>query len=233
MTRSFTATVCLGLALLALPASVSAQTSLNKRVTIDVTEVAPRQVMELLARAVGCTIEDGSGSLQSIKTLLGMKEQCRFFVDPAVTQPLTMRLVDVPVYSVLPMICQSIGCEYRFDGTNVWLKPLSGGRKRDDAARMAYYRKMQAPLPQNMRFVNVTLANVLRALSAASGMDLEPWKDEGNRMVTIDVSGKSLDQALQAIVSQIDGYGYVRVRTWDGSMAWLGLKGPKALRAGK
>jgi hypothetical protein len=119
MTRSFTATVCLGLALLALPASVSAQTSLNKRVTIDVTEVAPRQVMELLARAVGCTIEDGSGSLQSIKTLLGMKEPCRFFVDPAVTQPLTMRLVDVPVYSVLPMICQSIGCEYRFDGTTM------------------------------------------------------------------------------------------------------------------
>jgi hypothetical protein len=233
MTRSFTATVCLGLALLAVPAAVSAQTSLNKRVTIDVTEVAPRQVMELLARAVGCRLSDDSDLLLPVKKLLGVKQECFFWVDPAVTRPLTMRLVDVPVYSVLPMICQSIGCEYRFDGTNVWLKPLSDGRKRDDAARMAYYRKMQAPLPQNMRFVNVTLANVLKALSAASGMDLEPWKDEGNRMVTIDVSGKSLDQALQAIVAQIDGYSYVRVRTWDGSMAWLGLKGPKALRAGK
>jgi hypothetical protein len=233
MTRSFTATVCLGFALLAVPASVSAQTSLDKRVTIDVTEVAPGQVMELLARAVGCTFEVGSGSMQSIKTMLGMKEPCRFFVDPAVTQPLTMRLVNVPVSSVLPMICKSIGCEYRFDGTNVWLKPLSDRRKRDDAARMAYYRKMQAPLPQNMRFVNVTLVNVLKALSAASGMDLEPWKDEGSRLVTIDVSGKALDQALQAIVAQIDGYGYVRVRTWDGSMAWLGLKSPKAAGAGK
>jgi hypothetical protein len=219
MTRWFVTAACLGLALLGVPTPASAQTSLDKRVTIDVTEVAPRQVMELLARAVGCTIADGSDPLLPVKKLLGMKQECRFFVDPAVTQPLTMRLVNVPVYSVLPLICQSIPCEYRFDGTSVWLKPLSESRRRQTNAMEGHLRKLESRLPQGMRFDGATLTTALEAISKASGLELRPYKGEDDRKVTVDVSAKTVNEALEAIVRQINGEGVVMIRSWDGSMA--------------
>jgi len=243
MTRTLAAAVCLGLALSALPTSVSAQTNISKRVTIDVSEAAPRHVVELLARAVVCRISDDSYLLSPIKKLLGIEQQCFFWLHPAVTQPQTMLLVNVPVSIVLPTISQSIGCEYRFDGTNVWIKPGSKGTKTGrreggadlrpvgvdspnrEAGRAEFWRTLRTPLPRNLRFTNATFSNVLDALAAVSGMDLEPWKDEGRRLVSIDVSGKPLVDALQAIVTHIDGYGYVRVRDWDGEMTWLGFKG--------
>jgi len=75
----------------------SAQTDLGKRVTINVTQVAPGEVFELIARELGCTIT----------------------VDPAVEKPLTVQVVDMPVIDVITVICRSIECEYRFDGEGV------------------------------------------------------------------------------------------------------------------
>jgi hypothetical protein len=221
MNRSLVTVVCLGLALVAAPAGAGDETDLSRRVTIDVTEVAPGQVMALLARAVGCSFAEGSDSdpLRPIRKLLGAEQKCRFFVDPALTQPLTLHLVNVRVDSVLPVICQSISCEYRFDGTNVWLKPLSESRRRQTAAREAHFRKLESTLPQGMRFEGAALADVLQAIGAASGLFLEPWKGEGEKKVTVDVSGRTVNEALEAVVSRIEGEGVVMIRSWDGSMA--------------
>jgi hypothetical protein len=219
MNRPFTASICLGLALLAIPASVSAQTSLSKRVTIDVTAVPPRDVVALLARAVGCTIDGGSDPAPPATKPLGSRQACRFHVDPAVTQPLTIRLVDVPVDAALGMICQSLPCEYRFDGTNVWLKPLSESRKRQSSAMRDHFRKLESRLPQGMRFDGATFASVLEAIGKAAGLTLRPYTGEGDRKVTIDVGGKTVNEALEAVVRQIDGNGVVMIRSWDGSTA--------------
>jgi hypothetical protein len=219
MNPSFTATICLGIALHALPASVSGQTSLNKRVTIDVTAVPPRDVVALLARAVGCTIDGGSDPGPPASKPVGSRPTCRFHVDPAVTQPLTIRLVDVPVDAALGMICQSIPCEYRFDGTNVWLKPLSESRKRQTSAMQEYFRKLESRLPQGMRFDGATLASVLEAIGQATGLELKPYKGEGDRKVTLEVGGKTVNEALEAVVRQVNGEGVVMIRSWDGSMA--------------
>jgi len=120
---------------------------------------------------------------------------------------------------VLPVICQSISCEYRFDGTNVWLKPLSESRRRRTNAIEGYFMKLESRLPQGMRFDGATLASALDAISAASGLELRPYKGEGDRKVTIDVGGKTVNEALEAVVRQIDGEGVVVVRSWQGSMA--------------
>jgi hypothetical protein len=221
MTRSFAAAACLGLAILAVPALARAQTALSRRVTIDVTESAPRHVVELLARAVGCRISDDPDLLLPVKKMLGIKPSCFFWVDPAVTQPLTMRLVDVPVYAVLPMICQSIRCEYRFDGTNVWIKPLSNERRSRTALATEWQRKLGSPLPENMRFDNTPLVDVLSAVGKASGLELWPWRNEADRKVTTDVSGETVSAALESIVSQVGGEGAVLIRTWQGSIGQM------------
>jgi len=195
MNRACLAALCLVIALAGAPPA-SAQTDPGKRISIDVTAVAPQQVFELLAKALNC----------------------RFTVDPAVNRPLTLRVVDTPVVEILSMICRSIECEYRFDGKDYWIKPLSESRRRQTAAMEAHFRKLEGRLPQSMRFESAPLTRVLDAISKASGLEIRPWKGEGDRRVTVDVSGKTVNEALEMVVRQVDGEGVVMLRTWMGSM---------------
>ena len=193
MNRSWAAAV-FALAI-AATAPGSAQTDLGKRVTIDVTEAAPQKVFELLARSLECDIT----------------------VDPAVKKAVTLRVVDMPANDVIVQICRSIACEYRFDGKNLFIKPLSGARKRQIASMEAQDKKFQIRLPAGMRFDNEPLKDVLNAVGKATGLNFRPWKDEGLRKVTIDVGGMAVDEALAAIVRQVDGEGVVMMQTWAGS----------------
>ncbi len=194
MSRAGAVMVCLVLAIVLTPPG-SAQTDLGRRVTIDVTEAAPRQVFELLARSLDCTIT----------------------VDAAVKKAVTLRVVDMPANDVIVMICQSIKCEYRFDGKNLFIKPLSGARKRQMTSMEEHNKKLLSRLPAGMHFDGTPLKDVLDTIGKAAGLELRPWKDEGSRKVTIDVGGKIVDEALAAIVRQIDGEGVVIMRTWAGS----------------
>ncbi|HSB13623.1 MAG TPA: hypothetical protein VLE22_04140 [Bryobacteraceae bacterium] len=194
MNRAYAVVACLTL-VIAAPPPTSAQTNLGTRVTIDVTEVAPQKVFELLARSLDCTIT----------------------VDPAVKKPLTLRVVDMPATDILSMVCQSIKCEYRFDGKNIFVKPLSASRRRQMALMEDHSRKLMSRLPTGMHFDGTPLKDVLDTIAKAAGLKLRPWKDEGGRKVTIDVGGKTVNEALEAVVRQIDGEGVVMMRTWAGS----------------
>ena len=231
MNRSLTATTCLGLALLAVPASVSAQTSLNKRVTIDVTAVPPRDVVALLARAVGCTIgrriRPGAAGREAPA---GSRRTCRFHVDPAVTRPLTMRLVDVPVDAALRMICQSIACEYRFDGTNVWLEAAVGEPEAHDQRDGGVLPEAREPAAAGHAFRRRDARERARGHREGGRARVEAVQGEGDRKVTLDVGGKTVNEALEAVVRQIDGEGVVMIRSWQGSMAQYRVV-PKTLKA--
>ena len=194
MDRAYAAAVCLVLAIAAALAA-SAQTNLEKRITIDVTDVAPQKVFELLARELDCKIT----------------------VDRAVKKPLTLRLVDRPASYIIVTICQSIKCEWNFDGKDLLIKPLSADWSRPAAAMLEHSRRFQRRLPTGMHFDGTPLKDVLDAIGKAAGVELRPWKDEGSRKVSIDVGGKTVDEALEAIVRQIDGEGVVMMRIWAGS----------------
>jgi len=194
MSRTNLVLTCLVFAL-ATVSPASAQTNLGRRVTIHVTEVTPQKVFEQLAREL----------------------DCRITVDSAIKKPLTLRVVDTPVTDILSMICRSIQCEYRFDGKNLFIKPLSASRKRQIAAMEEHSRKLASRLPTGMHFDNRPLKEVLDSIAKPAGLELRPWKDEGSRKVTIDVGGKTVTEALEAVVRQINGEGVVMIRTWAGS----------------
>lgn len=201
MDRAYVVTACLSLAIAANPPTL-AQTDLGKRVTIDVTQVAPQEVFESLARTLDCTIT----------------------VDPAVKKPLTLRVVDMPATDILVMICRSIECEYRFDGKNLFIKPLSANRRREMAAmdRQAVFmeersRRLESRLPTGMHFDGKPLKEVLDNIGKAAGLKLRPWKDEASRRVTIDAGDMTVNEALEAVVRQINGEGVVMIQTWSGS----------------
>jgi hypothetical protein len=205
MNRALTMTACLTLAVVAaLPAS--ARTDLAKRITLDVTDAAPREVFAQLARELDCTIT----------------------VDGAVKKPITLNAVDMPAGQILATICRGIGCEWRFDGDNLAIKPLSAGRRSYATSTAAVSRqaeerawKLETRLPAVMRFDGTPLRDVLSTIGKAARLNLRPWKDEGGRKVTIDVGGKTVHEALETVIRHTGGEGVVMVRTGRNSWGQL------------
>ena len=70
-------------------------------------------------------------------------------------------------------------------------------------------KRLQSHLPEGMSFEEVPLSTVLEEISKASGLVIKPWEDEGDRKVTVDVSGMTIDEALKAVVRYVDGEGAV------------------------
>jgi hypothetical protein len=73
-------------------------------------------------------------------------------------------------------------------------------------------RILQSHLPDGMSFEDVPLSNVLEQISKTCGLEIKPWKDEGDRKVTIDISGMTVDDALKAVVLYVGGEGAVVIR---------------------
>jgi hypothetical protein len=73
-------------------------------------------------------------------------------------------------------------------------------------------RILQSRLPEGMSFEEVPLSTVLEEISKASGLVIKPREGEGDRKVTIDVSGETVDDALKAVVLYVDGEGAVLIR---------------------
>ena len=65
-------------------------------------------------------------------------------------------------------------------------------------------KKLQSLLPEGMSFEEVPLSTVLEEISQASGLTIKPWQAEGDRMVTVDVSGMTVNDALKAVVLDVD-----------------------------
>ena len=175
------ATAYLSLSLLS-PAALADKTDLGRRVTIDVTNASPQHVFGLLAQTL----------------------QCRVKVDRALKTPITLRMVDARVGTdVLPALSKLIDCEWRFDGKNLFIRPMPASRKHLQRDWDAFNKKLNSPLSAEMRFESVTLDSALKALGKAAGLKLRPWRGEGGCKVTRDVSGKTVDEAIQALIAEV------------------------------
>lgn len=73
-------------------------------------------------------------------------------------------------------------------------------------------RILQSRLPEGMSFEEVPLSTVLEEISKTSGLDIKPWEGEGDRKVTVDVSGMTVNEALKAVVLDVDGEGAVLIK---------------------
>jgi hypothetical protein len=172
----------------------SCYVDMGMRVTIDVTDVKPRGVFDQLAREPDCAIT----------------------VSPFVWKHVTLHIENATVAEVLAIVCPQIGCKYIINENHLTIKPITIIDKIQANNREAFNRKMeersrilQSRLPKSMSFENLPLSTVLEEISKASGLDIKPWKGEGDRKVTIDVGGMTVNEALKAVVLYVDGEGAV------------------------
>jgi type II secretory pathway component GspD/PulD (secretin) len=160
-------------------ASAWAQTDLGKRVSMEVNTVTPQEAFGSLARSLDCEVS----------------------VDPAVRQPVTLRVFNVTARTALSAICESIGCRYRLDGKKLVIEPLpsKAGPKVLDVRKKAdqLLLNFKKPMPQGMRFENAPLGSVLAAISDAAGFEITVEPLEADKKVTVDLSGRTIQEALK------------------------------------
>jgi hypothetical protein len=175
----------------------SCEVDMNMRVTIDVTDVKPQVVFDQLARNPDCAIT----------------------VSPFVRKHVTLHVENATVAEVLAKVCSQIGCMYILNGNHLAIKPFTiidrmKAKQWEEFNREMEQRNriLQSRLPEGMSFEDTQLSAVLEEISKASGLEIKPWKDEGDRKVTIDVSGMTVNDALKAVVRYVNGEGAVLIK---------------------
>jgi len=192
---------CAGIAFLAFlfaSASAWAQADLGKRVSVDVNAVTPQEAFGSLARSLDCEVS----------------------IDPAVQQPVTLRVANVTARTALGAMCESIGCRYRLDGKKLVIEPLSSkaGNKVESRIKsdqlLGIFKK---PMPQGTRFENAPLSSVLAAIAAASGFEITVEPFEADKKVTVDLSGRTIQEALKWVMDSAGGTGMASFTVAGGS----------------
>jgi hypothetical protein len=171
---------------------------------IDVTNVEPKVVFGRLAR----------------------KPDCAITIYPGIRQHITLHRKDATVTEVLADVCEQIECKYTFDGQHLFISHLTfldklvmQARQRNEQAQDEWQSKFDVRLPKGMLFEDATVSSVLTEISTVAGLEITPWKGESDWKVTLDLSGMTVDEALEAVVRYIDGEGVVMVKTWNGGNA--------------
>jgi hypothetical protein len=160
------------------------------RVSIDVTHVKPRVVFDQLAREPDCIVS----------------------VSPFVWRHVTLHVKNVSVSEVIATVCPQIRCAYILNGDHLTITPITRFDKRQAQEMEERNKILQSRLPEGMSFEEIPLTTVLEKISKESGRDFKPWKDEGDRKVTIDVSGMTVDEALKAVLFNVGSEGAVMIQ---------------------
>jgi hypothetical protein len=167
---------------------------MGMRVTIKVTDVKPQVVIDRLATNPDCAI-----------TLY-----------PFVGKHFTVDVENATVSEVIGIICPQLRCKWILNENHLTIRPYTFIDKWQDYQWVELEQQrtiLQSRLPEGMVFENVPLSAVLKEISKACGLTIKAWKDEGDRKITMDVSGMTVDEALKAVIRYVDGEGAVLIKS--------------------
>ena len=179
---------------IARAADTSCYIDMGMRVTINVTDVKPQVVIDQLATHPDCAI-----------TLY-----------PFVGKHVTVDVENATVSEVIGIICPQLKCKWILNENHLTIRPYTFIDKWQDHKWVELEQQrtiLQSRLPEGMVFENVPLSAVLKEISKACDLTIKAWEDEGNRMVTMDVSGMTVNEALKAVIRYVDGEGAVLIKS--------------------
>jgi hypothetical protein len=172
----------------------SCYVDMSMRVTINVADVKPQVVIDQLATNPDCAI-----------TLY-----------PFVGKHVTVNVENATVSEVVGMVCPQLKCKWILNEKHLTIRPYTIIDKWQDHQWVELEQQrtnLQSRLPEGMVFEDVPLSTVLKEISQACGLTIKAWKDEGDRMVTIDVSNMTVDEAIKTVIRYVDGEGAVLIKS--------------------
>jgi len=178
----------------ARPEDPSCYINMGMRVTINVTDVKPQVVTDQLATNPDCAIT----------------------VSPFFGRRVSVNVENATVSEVIGIMCPQIRCKWILNENHLTIRPYTFIDKWQDNQWVELKQRrtiLQSRLPEGMVFENAPLSAVLKEISKACGLTIKAWKDEGDRKVTMDVSGMVVDEALKAVIRSVDGEGAVLIKS--------------------
>jgi hypothetical protein len=175
-------------------AGSSCNIDMGMRVTINVTDV----------------------KLQVVTDQLATNPDCAITVYPFFYKHVTVDVENATVSQVIGILCPQIKCKWILNENHLTIRPYTIIDKWQDHKWVELEQRrtiLQSLLPEGMVFENVPLSAVLKEISKACGLTIKAWEDEGNRMVTMDVSGMTVDESLKAVIRYVDGEGAVLIKS--------------------
>jgi len=174
----------------------SSSCPIGTSVSIDVTDARPREVFDQLSDQLNCKIT----------------------YYPFFTRTITVHMQNVRASDVIVTVCQQLDAKWIYNvGERLSIMPLTARDKRNIQAQEEWWKKFEIILPQGMVFEEASVSSVLAEISVASGLEITAWEGEGDQKVSVDISGMTVNKALEAVVRQIeDCEGVVLVKSWDG-----------------
>lgn len=172
----------------------SCDVDMGMRVTINVADVKPQVVIDQLATNPDCAI-----------TLY-----------PFVGKHVTLNVENATVSEVIGIICPQLKCKWILNENHLTIRPYTFIDKWQDNQWVELEQRtiiLQSSLPEGMVFEDVPLSTALKEISQACGLTIKPWEDEGDRKVTMDVSGMTVDEALKTVIRYADGEGAVLIKS--------------------
>jgi hypothetical protein len=193
------------LAVLASPAA--AQPNLDLKTTIDVDSAAPRDVFA------------------SISIRLGSK----LVIAPEITQPVTMHLENATLRTALTALSETLGCSWVVEGNVLRVETASspqhgpsrelggmgsglgggvgsglgssigGGASGGSNWNAEIQKRYERRTPAGFRFDNVPLSTIMNGLGKVAGMEISVANPDPARHMTIDLSNRSVGEALRLI----------------------------------
>jgi hypothetical protein len=176
----------------------SAESALNRRVSLDLKAMAPRDAFKVIGNAIGYTAE----------------------VAPDVSTPVDIVVGNISARTALNTICESIGCTWQASATVIHVEKaghetgaVARGRPAAPAseiqARSAgvaeLRRLMNQVLPADMKFDHAPLAEVAARLNKATGFEIALVGTRPGETFTGDLGGRRFSAALKSIGEQIEG----------------------------
>lgn len=172
----------------------SCHIDMGMRVTINVTDVKPQVVTDQLAA----------------------KPDCAITVSPFIRKHVTVNVENATVSEVIGILCPQIKCKWILNENHLTIRPYTIIDKWQDNKWVELEQRniiLQSSLPEGMVFEDVPLSAVLKEISQSCGLTIKAWEDEGDRKVTMDVSGMTVDEALKAVIRYVDGEGAVLIKS--------------------
>jgi hypothetical protein len=182
-------------ALLAFAMSAAAQDALDKRVSLDLKAMAPREAFNVIASAIGYTAD----------------------VAPDVATPVDIVIPNVTAKTALIAICDSIGCTWEANGKVIVVRKRAPGGLLGESARAHGFaasgegakaelkRRLDTKLPADMKFDHAPVAQVAERLSKATGMGINFVSATTGQTLTADLGDRTFSSALRTLSEQYQG----------------------------
>ena len=156
-------------------ATDTATAPLDRRVSVDLDHVKPAAAFHTLAGLAGLTSS----------------------VEAAVKEPITVRLENVRVRTLLDAVCESIGCRWEVAGNPAALHvtAVPGGEPKPQPAQIGLRDPVQ------LKVASVDVRELLRTFANLLDADLQADPAVQGK-VTLDAEGVALKQALDSVCQQ-------------------------------